>query len=881
MLIARKLAALRSGGGGGGGGGGPVLASLNLGSNMIEHYDYYFSSPFADRLVGAPNDSGLFSIPSAFSTTTTQVPSANLSSDYWAVSNPGGAYGFQRSFTLVGGKNYTMTWQGDFLSSGDMFFTTGVTRNSYDPVGRTATFTCNGTAGDEATIYLFHYAINTSTPAHNIQITQDDAAKTGVFETGFITELARYHGARFMKWNRAVEINLGNQAAWGGGTKAAPNYVLTWAKRSTPTGGSWWGGSDLATLTMDGVPVEHQVAAANNASLTFAWFCMPWLASDDYITNFATYVRDNCNCSLIYVEEANEVWNGTYNVEVQCLNEAQPPISTLTHVTTTATCTTTYAHGLSTGDTVTLGGFSLTQYNVTNASITVTGNSTFTFTMASDPGANATVTNQRVSSSRYPVQGGDGSTTKVLRYLEQANRCMRLWTDAFAAAPGGSKVAKLRRVIGAQHVQSGGAGVSQMTSSLSYANAQGWLTYNSVPLFDCLTTAPYFYSASNGAGYTGAVAPFLADCQATMDSTINPVAASFAALAATYSLSYIGYEGCFGHNLTDLPTLTAIKTDAGMYTTYLYYFQELHRNGMSLLQTFNFCQKNDASGGIYGHIFPTRKSMPAITKTTLPGLKAIVDYQASVRLLYDCTLKNGSLSFHLNDPDGTVGGQLDKFVEDADYTLSGAGATYFTIDNTTKQIEVKPGVAGNLPAGSYSCDIVATPKTGVTEANGLSSKTTTFTATVASYSMFAARYIKWNVTADDGSPNHDLQVGELEIATSAGGADVATIATASGPAAFGAHTINLLNDGSSSTFYQTLTPASGPWPIVLDFGTNSANWPRIAEYRVLGGITAGQTSASPNSWTLAISTDNVTYTTISTKTGETGWTLSQKRTYPV
>lgn len=865
--------------GSGGGGGGGSLAALILGSNMIEHYDYYFSSPFADRLVGAPNDHGLYYVTSAFSTSGTQVPAANLSSDYWPISNPvAGAY-FQRQFTLVGGKNYTMTWQGDFNSSSDMFFMSNVTRNSYDPVGRTATFTCTNAAGDEATISIFHYAISTSNPAINIQITQDDAAKTGVFETGFITELARYQGARFMKWNRAVEVNLGNQAAWGGGTKAAPNYVLTWAKRSTPTGGSWWGGSDLTTLTMDGVPVEHQVAAANDANLTFAWFCMPWMASDDYITNFATYVRDHCNCATIYVEESNEVWNGAYNVRFQCANEAQPPITSITFVGTTATLTTTYAHGLSSGDTVNISGAAPSAYNG-SFTITVTGNNTFTYTMLSTPATNATSVGA-MNTSRYPVQGGDGSTPALLRYIEQATRCMKLWTDVFAAAPGGSKVSKLRRVIGGQHVQSGGAGVSQMTGCLAYAQAQGWLTYNSANLFDCLTTAPYLYSSANGSGYTGTASAYNADMITTTDSTIAPIAASFAALAAIYGLTYVGYEGDFGGVVNDVPTLTAIKTDPTHYTAVLHYYQEMHRNGLSMLQTFNFCQKIDGSGGVYGHIFPTRKSMPAITTSTLPGLKAVVDYQAGYRTLYACTLKNGSLNFHLNDPDGTVGGQLDRFVEDADYTLSGAAATYFTIDNTTHQIKVKPGVAGNLPAGTYSCDIVATPKAGVTSVSG-ASLTTTFTATVQSYSMFAARYVKWNITANNGSTNHDLQSGELELYAVSGGTDLAPTSTVlSASTAFGGNVATNLIDGVAGTQYQTNTPSNGPWQVILDFGTNSTNWPRLVEYHVQGSILAGQSPAAPNTWTLSISTDNVSYTTISSPAAQSGWAQNEKRTFTV
>jgi hypothetical protein len=69
-------------------------------------------------------------------------------------------------------------------------------------------------------------------------------------------------------------------------------------------------------------------------------------------------------------------------------------ISSITHVTTTATVTTATAHGRTTGDLIDLFGAAPSAYNVTAKAITVTGPTTFTYTMASDPGANATTLGQ-------------------------------------------------------------------------------------------------------------------------------------------------------------------------------------------------------------------------------------------------------------------------------------------------------------------------------------------------------------------------------------------------------------------------------------------------------------------------------------------------------
>lgn len=64
-------------------------------------------------------------------------------------------------------------------------------------------------------------------------------------------------------------------------------------------------------------------------------------------------------------------------------------ISSISYVTTTATVTTNGSHGLSTGAYVVVSGATPSAYNG-SFTITVTGTTTFTYVMASNPGANAT-----------------------------------------------------------------------------------------------------------------------------------------------------------------------------------------------------------------------------------------------------------------------------------------------------------------------------------------------------------------------------------------------------------------------------------------------------------------------------------------------------------
>lgn len=109
--------------------------------------------------------------------------------------------------------------------------------------------------------------------------------QTSPFEQGHFIERLRPFGViRFMDWQQTNGSN-----------------VVEWADRNTP---------DHFTQDSDnGVALEYMIELCNELGAD-AWFCMPHLASDDYVTQFATMVRDNLDPSLhVYVEWSNEVWN--------------------------------------------------------------------------------------------------------------------------------------------------------------------------------------------------------------------------------------------------------------------------------------------------------------------------------------------------------------------------------------------------------------------------------------------------------------------------------------------------------------------------------------------------------------------------------------------
>jgi hypothetical protein len=107
------------------------------------------------------------------------------------------------------------------------------------------------------------------------------------------------------------------------------------------------------------------------------------------------------------------IYNGTSWFTIATTTTAQT-ISTITHVGAVATLTTASPHGLATGNYVTISGATASAYNGSFV-ITVTGLSTFTYTMASTPAADATVVGS------YTVLGIKGGTTGGTTYTVNSN----------------------------------------------------------------------------------------------------------------------------------------------------------------------------------------------------------------------------------------------------------------------------------------------------------------------------------------------------------------------------------------------------------------------------------------------------------------------------
>lgn len=109
----------------------------------------------------------------------------------------------------------------------------------------------------------------------------------GLFHPRFLQLLSKFRAIRFMDWQRT------NGSA-----------LVHWEDRSRPT--------DAVQTSDSGVCLEHMLALCN-ALRCDAWFCMPHLATDEYVANFASQVEAELDPGLrVFVEYSNEVWNGGF-----------------------------------------------------------------------------------------------------------------------------------------------------------------------------------------------------------------------------------------------------------------------------------------------------------------------------------------------------------------------------------------------------------------------------------------------------------------------------------------------------------------------------------------------------------------------------------------
>jgi hypothetical protein len=192
-------------------------------------------------------------------------------------------------------------------------------------------------------------------------------------------------------------------------------------------------------IGQDRLIVSHD--ASNIFTVNRSWAINPDNTSVVEIVadNNKLYMTGNAGAAMFEYDSLNDVWADRRILEVGCPTNLcavwagfKRPIgiTSITRVTTTATVTTANAHGLKTGDIVTIYGATDSLYNAVNATITVTGQTTFTYTMGGTPAASPAV----ASFPQSPTVLVDPSKSWTVN--EHVGKIVSFTTTAFTQVAG-------------------------------------------------------------------------------------------------------------------------------------------------------------------------------------------------------------------------------------------------------------------------------------------------------------------------------------------------------------------------------------------------------------------------------------------------------------
>ncbi len=139
-------------------------------------------------------------------------------------------------------------------------------------------------------IYVHATSIDPADPPTNLRLVHESMTEAPTqFNPEFLEFLKPFGVIRFMDW---METNGSETSSWE--QRPKPDFIT------------------YQTRGADGIPVEVMCDLCNQLAAD-AWFCMPHLADDDYVRNFAAAVKENLDPSLqIYIEYSNEVWNWNF-----------------------------------------------------------------------------------------------------------------------------------------------------------------------------------------------------------------------------------------------------------------------------------------------------------------------------------------------------------------------------------------------------------------------------------------------------------------------------------------------------------------------------------------------------------------------------------------
>ena len=157
----------------------------------------------------------------------------------------------------------------------------------------------------EAGLHMRILSSDINDPITNIEVIypgEIDTYPNEIFSSHFIQSMEPFEAIRFMK-----------------ATSTEENPIVDWADRTIETDHTYF--SIIEDGIQPGIPWELVIRFCNENNKD-PWICIPYKASNDYVTQLATLFRDNLDEDLqVYIEYSNETWNWFYFDTFQYLGQ--------------------------------------------------------------------------------------------------------------------------------------------------------------------------------------------------------------------------------------------------------------------------------------------------------------------------------------------------------------------------------------------------------------------------------------------------------------------------------------------------------------------------------------------------------------------------------
>jgi hypothetical protein len=209
------------------------------------------------------------------------------------------AYGFPISAGVLALNVPQPAWAGKAVAVTCTWLGSGTVRIDGDAravgANNRVSFTWPGRTGNNRPNILVNVSgANTAAPFRALDCREPGLVANGQFDQRFVDDMKPFGVLRFLDWSNTN----GNPAS------------VTWANRST-----------LDRAGTDGTALEHEIDLANAAG-SDPWFTVPYNADETYIRNMGKLVHDRLAPGRrAYFELSNEVWNYSFPVANQALNE--------------------------------------------------------------------------------------------------------------------------------------------------------------------------------------------------------------------------------------------------------------------------------------------------------------------------------------------------------------------------------------------------------------------------------------------------------------------------------------------------------------------------------------------------------------------------------